>query len=96
MDTTTDDNKTAKEVYRKCEPIFVTNWKPLEEVMTRRGNVNECGHYMFMYSENKDSLEKHFYKHKSSRRYITLDNEGNFYIGTKKVTEEQAFDYVLN
>lgn len=72
----------------------VPNWKPLETVMTRRGDINECGNFMFMGSREIDGKTKHLYKNKNTRRYLTLDNEGCFYIGNEEITEEKAFDHI--
>ncbi len=72
---------------------FETTWKPLEAVMTRRGNVNECGNYMYMGTK---AGKYHLYKNINTRRYLTINNVGWFFIGTTQVTERQAFDYVLS
>lgn len=72
----------------------INEWKPLETVMEKRGNIYECS--MFMYMGTKDD-RYHLYKHVNTRRYLTIDDDCNFYIGyNNKVTEQEAFDYVLS
>ena len=64
---------------------YKVNWKPLEDLATKSPDLVKCEDWMYMYTFEQVNMqtgeiwEIHLYKNIMTRRYLNLDESGNFF-----------------
>jgi hypothetical protein len=79
------------------EPIFNVCFKPLE----RKLSEDKLNNFMYMASYRVlGNVLIYTYKHRDTRRYLNLDDDGNCYAytgnGYRKIKEDSALNHVFN